>query len=232
MPLNPIPLLLVELSTLLKPVLVKKWASENLTELGGHIHLRHHEHFTSLQQQLLQTDASRHAKQLVMLDTENEFFYEYLLQLKQSTNGVKIIAVGFPKDIISVRNYLSKGANAWLDITSQGLEVAKCIHALAEQEVYLPSPEMSRLLALLLREQREQQQTEIITTQLLKRPLSSYELTQKESVVVEYLLKGYPFKQIAELLGVSSFAINQRTKSIYKKCGVRSRNELSYLLLR
>ena len=224
--------MLVELSTLLKPVLVKKWASENLSELGGDIHLRHHEQFTSLQRQLLQADASRHAQQLVMLDTENEFFYEYLLQLKQSTNGVKIIAVGFPKDIISVRDYLSKGANAWLDITSQGLEVAKCIHALAEQEVYLPSPEMSRLLALLLREQREQQQTEIITTQLLKRPLSSYELTQKESVVVEYLLKGYPFKQIAELLGVSSFAINQRTKSIYKKCGVRSRNELSYLLLR
>jgi hypothetical protein len=42
---------------------------------------------------LLQTDASRHAQQLVMLDTENEFFYEYLLQLKQSTNGVKIISI-------------------------------------------------------------------------------------------------------------------------------------------
>jgi DNA-binding NarL/FixJ family response regulator len=62
--------------------------------------------------------------------------------------------------------------------------------------------------------------------------LVHYALSEKERLVVEYLLKGYSYKQIAELLGVSSFAVNQRTKSVYKKCGVKSRNELSYLLLK
>ena len=61
--------------------------------------------------------------------------------------------------------------------------------------------------------------------------LAKYGLSEKERTVVEYLLKGYSYKQIAEILGLTPFGVNQRIKSVYKKCVVRSRNELSYLLL-
>jgi hypothetical protein len=67
---------------------------------------------------------------------------------------------------------------------------------------------------------------------ILKEKLTDLRLTNKEIEVVDYLLKGFSFKQISQIIGVTSFAVNQRTKSVYKKCNVKSRNELSYLLLK
>ena len=39
------------------------------------------------------------------------------------------------------------------------------------------------------------------------------------------------YKEIANLLGVTTFAINQNTKNIYRKLKVRSRSELSFKIL-
>ena len=56
-------------------------------------------------------------------------------------------------------------------------------------------------------------------------------LTEKEKKVCEFLLKGYTYKEIANTIGVTSFAVNQRVKGIYKKLQVRSRAELSFRYL-
>jgi len=56
--------------------------------------------------------------------------------------------------------------------------------------------------------------------------------TKKEIYTVEHLLKGYSYKKIAEIMGVSPYAINMRIKSIYKKAGVHTRSELSYLMMK
>ena len=53
-------------------------------------------------------------------------------------------------------------------------------------------------------------------------------LTEKEKKVCSLLIKGLTYKEISTLLGVTVFAINQNTKSIYKKLKVRSRAELSF----
>jgi DNA-binding NarL/FixJ family response regulator len=56
-------------------------------------------------------------------------------------------------------------------------------------------------------------------------------LTEKERKVSQLLTQGLSYKEIAQLMGVTIFAINQNTKRIYKKLSVRSRSELSYRLL-
>ena len=60
---------------------------------------------------------------------------------------------------------------------------------------------------------------------------NNLDFTKKQKEVCDYLLKGYTYKEIAKFLGVTIFTVNQRTKSIYKKLKVNSRNELSYLFL-
>jgi DNA-binding CsgD family transcriptional regulator len=45
------------------------------------------------------------------------------------------------------------------------------------------------------------------------------------------LTKGHSYKEIAEIIGLTTFSVNQKAKSIYKKIGVRSRAELSYRIL-
>jgi DNA-binding NarL/FixJ family response regulator len=56
-------------------------------------------------------------------------------------------------------------------------------------------------------------------------------LTVKEKKVSNLLSQGLSYKEIASLLGVTTFAINQNAKSIFKKLNVRSRSELSYRML-
>jgi DNA-binding NarL/FixJ family response regulator len=80
----------------------------------------------------------------------------------------------------------------------------------------------------MVQEKKETQPSSFLDKDKLKTLL----LTKKDKEVIEYIIKGYTYKSIAEILNLTTFAVNQRTKSVYKKCGVRSRNELSYLLLK
>jgi DNA-binding NarL/FixJ family response regulator len=57
------------------------------------------------------------------------------------------------------------------------------------------------------------------------------ELTVKEKKVSSLLSQGLSYKEIASVMGVTTFAINQNAKSIFKKLNVRSRSELSYRML-
>ena len=53
-------------------------------------------------------------------------------------------------------------------------------------------------------------------------------LSEKERKVSDLLAQGLSYKEIATVMGVTTFAINQNAKSIFKKLNVRSRAELSY----
>jgi DNA-binding NarL/FixJ family response regulator len=55
-------------------------------------------------------------------------------------------------------------------------------------------------------------------------------LTKKQKEIIAYLIKGYTYKEVASFLGVTSFTINQRAKTVYKKLNINSRNELAYLI--
>ena len=53
-------------------------------------------------------------------------------------------------------------------------------------------------------------------------------LTKTEVEVLETLAKGFSYKEIAKIRGVSFFTINEHLKSIYKKLAVNSRHEAVY----
>ena len=63
------------------------------------------------------------------------------------------------------------------------------------------------------------------------RDISISALTEKESKVCKLLTQGYSYKEIAEIIGYTTYTVNQKSKNIYKKLGVRSRAELSYKIL-
>ncbi len=53
----------------------------------------------------------------------------------------------------------------------------------------------------------------------------SARLTSREKEILDYLSKGYQYKEIADLLGVSYGTVHSHTKGIYSKLHVRSRHE-------
>jgi len=60
-------------------------------------------------------------------------------------------------------------------------------------------------------------------------PLDHERLTPRESEVLAYLSKGFTIKEIASLMGIKWFTVNDHIKSIYKKLNVSSRAEAAVL---
>jgi DNA-binding NarL/FixJ family response regulator len=64
---------------------------------------------------------------------------------------------------------------------------------------------------------------------LMEKPLDHERLTPRESEVLTYLSKGFTIKEIASLMGIKWFTVNDHIKSIYKKLNVSSRAEAAVL---
>ena len=60
-------------------------------------------------------------------------------------------------------------------------------------------------------------------------PLDHERLTPRESEVLTYLSKCFTIKEIANLMGIKWFTVNDHIKSIYKKLNVSSRAEAAVL---
>ncbi|MEO5733098.1 MAG: response regulator transcription factor [Rubrivivax sp.] len=63
-------------------------------------------------------------------------------------------------------------------------------------------------------------------------PIDHEPLTPRESEVLTYLSKGFTIKEIAGLMGIKWFTVNDHIKSIYKKLNVSSRAEAAVLASR
>jgi len=63
----------------------------------------------------------------------------------------------------------------------------------------------------------------------IESPPETERLTPRESEVLTYLSKGFTIKEIASLMGIKWFTVNDHIKSIYKKLNVSSRAEAAVL---
>lgn len=62
--------------------------------------------------------------------------------------------------------------------------------------------------------------------------IKDYGLTGREEQVVNELVKGMTYKEIACVLNISSTTVNDHLKNVYKKMGVRTKSELMRLILK
>jgi two-component system nitrate/nitrite response regulator NarL len=63
----------------------------------------------------------------------------------------------------------------------------------------------------------------------MERAIEHDRLTPRENEVLTYLSKGFTIKEIASLMGIKWFTVNDHIKSIYKKLNVSSRAEAAVL---
>ncbi|MEN0049370.1 MAG: response regulator transcription factor [Bacteroidota bacterium] len=64
-----------------------------------------------------------------------------------------------------------------------------------------------------------------------ERQFRNYMLTPREQEIATFLTKGMTYKQIAEQLYISIPTVKTHSSNIYKKCGVKNKNELTHLLI-
>ena len=61
---------------------------------------------------------------------------------------------------------------------------------------------------------------------------NNYGFTPREKQVVDELLKGLSYKEIAQVLGISSTTVNDHLKNVYRKMGIRTKAELMRKILK
>jgi DNA-binding NarL/FixJ family response regulator len=229
--------MVVKVGIYIQNPIIRKWYGGLALNLIGLIDCHAFTSFDSLIKKFNEKNNQLQSSNVIMIEIENDLYIEYVNELKIRIQNIKLIACGYPKSVDEIKNLFNIGFMGFVDITLSELDFVKAVKEITIGNYYLPGDKINELIVDYISiENRLKTNTSGLDYNndnniLNDSTISKYTLSEKEKKVVNYLLKGHSYKQIAELISITPFAINQRTKSIYKKCGVKSRSELSYLLL-
>ena len=207
---------------------IKTWFNNNNLILSQILEIKHFASLKSLHSELLNKEEIALENALILLDIEDELHFDYANSIKILSKNIKLMAIGLPKDINTVKELFKNGYNGFIDITANEIDLIKSIEKIKAGKYYLPDNKVDEIIKSIT----EENKNKLADTFLDEEKIMNLALTKKDQEVIDFLIKGYTYKNIAEILCLTAFAVNQRAKSIYKKCGVRSRSELSYLLLK
>lgn len=212
-----------------KPV-TKTWFEEILLDLKNHTDISNYYDFNTLLKSI-SNEVSIEKNTIVVIDFDSVHYVELINQINEIYTNVKLIGIGYPRDLDRTLEVLRNGFHAYLEIGNTSLEFYNALRNIKDGMMYLPIYKVDEFIKQVVKKKINlniQKPKEI--SHNLNIQLGSLTLKQKE--VCDYLLKGYSYKEISQFIGLTTYTINQRAKSIYKKMGVNSRGELSYLFLK
>lgn len=144
---------------------------------------------------------------------------EGITYIRQFWNDVYVVVITGNDDEAVIYDCIERGANGYM------LKPFKLDDLLGHIEIIrnggtLLSPQVA---AKLFKQIRKQSSAIKIT---------DYGLTTREKQVVEELLKGMTYKEIGNVLAISSTTVNDHLKNVYRKMGVRTKSELMRMILK
>jgi Response regulator containing a CheY-like receiver domain and an HTH DNA-binding domain len=156
---------------------------------------------------------------IIMLDIKLPFI--------TGIRGIEKLNAFFPKASImiissfvsydNINEALKKGAKGFVIKSTSYLELHHAIRSVIDYGAYL-SP---RITAELLENYNKISYTNL-----------PVKYTKKENSVLQCIIKGLSYKEVANELNISTYSVNQYLKKIYKKENVNSKGELIYKLLK
>ena len=167
----------------------------------------------------------------LLIDIENDHYTELFSQVRVLHPDSKFIGLGILIDLGKTKKLLKEGFHGVLEINDNTGDLYNAIRTVSTNKIYLSADKVNQLLneivvkdAPLIPLDNQYQITNPDNIEKLDK------LTKKQKEIIAYLIKGYTYKEVASFLGVTSFTINQRAKTVYKKLNISSRNELAYLI--
>jgi DNA-binding NarL/FixJ family response regulator len=131
-------------------------------------------------------------------------------RLKEMRPELHIIMFTICGDDEEVFESLKAGASGYLTKKASPAEIFEAI-----TEVHSGGAPMSSIIALKVVRYFQQQ----------KAAASTNDLTRREIEILDYLVKGFQNKEIADALAISTFTVRTHIDHIYEKLHVRSRTE-------
>jgi DNA-binding NarL/FixJ family response regulator len=140
---------------------------------------------------------------------------EAVWTLKQRWAGLKILMLTVFEDDEKIFGAIRAGANGYLLKKDSPQKILSAIHAVMQGE----SP-MNGIIAAKMLDYFQQQGQQ-------RQFLEEQHLTGKEKEILQLLIRGNSYKEIAALLKISVETLNSHIKNIYRKLDVHSRSELA-----
>ena len=214
---------------LLKPSILS-WFNGVKNDLSNYCNIKIYLNYNSLINSK-ELHYSKHDQIILLIDIENDHYTELFSQVRVLHPDSKFIGLGVLVDLEKTKNLLKEGFNGILEISDTTGDLYNAIRTVSTNKIYLSVDKINQLLneivvkdAPLIPLDNQYQITNPDNIEKLDK------LTKKQKEIIAYLIKGYTYKEVASFLGVTSFTINQRAKTVYKKLNINSRNELAYLI--
>ena len=214
-----------------KEKIIIEWFNKVKEDLDKVYNFNIHKNINSLKNELeIKQNIS-----IVIIDIENVSYSLFTKAYFKDYNHIKFIGVGFKKGVEQIIDLIDNNIISYISIEDSGLGLVKAINNAKKGKSYFCDETKDYLIDSYISSMNPKNKKHFITgedkiannnnSEIIK------ELTVKEKKVSNLLSQGLSYKEIASLLGVTTFAINQNAKSIFKKLNVRSRSELSYRML-
>jgi DNA-binding NarL/FixJ family response regulator len=215
-----------------KEKIIINWFNKIQEVLGGVYNFNFHKNINSLKNELeIKQNIS-----IVIIDIENISYSLFTKAYFNDHNHIKFIGVGFKKGVEQIINLIDNNIISYISIEDSGIGLVKAISNAKKGKSYYCDETKDYLIDSYISSMNPKNKKHFVTGEDKISNTNNSEivkaLTIKEKKVSNLLSQGLSYKEIASLLGVTTFAINQNAKSIFKKLNVRSRSELSYRMLK
>jgi len=215
-----------------KEKIIIDWFNKVKEDLDKVYNFNIHKNINSLKNEL----EIKQKLSIVIIDVENVSYSLFTKAYFNDHNHIKFIGVGYKKSAEKILDLFENNIISYMSVEDSGLGLVKAINSARKGKPFLFDDETNDFIiktylkSIILKNKKDseisdEKHTNNNNSEIIKA------LTVKENKVCSLLSQGLSYKEIASLLGVTTFAINQNAKSIFKKLNVRSRSELSYRML-
>ncbi len=208
------------------------WFTEISKDLENIYSFNTHNSPISLEKELNNLSADN---SIVLIDIEpadNKIFTKKYFDQQ----NIKFIGIGFKKNADEIIDLLRSNIYSFICFDCTSIDVIKAIKNSEKNKIFICEETKDQVLKKYF--ETNNKKTLKVSTKInetvsyqIANSIETKPLTEKEKKISGLLVQGLSYKEIAQVMGVSTFAINQNIKIIYKKLKVNSRSALSYKLL-
>lgn len=219
------------INVFLKLSLTKKWMLEMQNDFTNLYEFKFHNSLDSIKNEL---DIKKY-NTIAIIDLEDINYKLYTKDYYAGNNNVKFIGIGLKKGVEQIIEIIDSNISSYVSIENNSFELVKAIKHVQKGKVYFCDETKDHLIDNYISSVKSNNlkihfENTIIGNNSIEQQKTEA-LSEREKKVANLLSQGLSYKEIASLLDVTTFAINQNAKSIFKKLKVRSRSELSYRIL-
>jgi DNA-binding NarL/FixJ family response regulator len=223
----------MKLEVFLEAKIYKRWFSEISDPITDLYQYQIHSSLSSLKNELDLKLSKTNV--LCVLDVNRPSTFEFA-NLYIEVPNVKFLFVGVSSNLDELINYFKHNIHGYLTVTSSYLEFINAYEKIKKSKLFLPESLKEDLLVNLLAQNGIKKApyndlNKMLSSNNSQLVSTTNSITEKEKIVCELLTRGLSYKEIANVIGLSYFSVNQRAKSIYKKLNVKSRSELTFKVL-